>query len=304
MFETPFRFGGGWSASEDEARSRVVVLDDKLNDKLFDGANSVGRTVRIEQHDYRVVGVLAAWQPVPRFYDMNVNRFGEAEQAYVPFSTAVENRLGRNGSMDCWGDSQGDEMALNAPCVWMQYWVELATAEKAAAFHQYLGNYSDEQRRTGRFERPSNVRLRNVMQWLDFNQVVPGDVRLQAWLAFGFLLVCLVNTVGLLLAKFLRRGGEIGVRRALGASRRAIFAQSLVEAGTIGLAGGLAGLGLSQLGLWAIRRLNDDFSAIVHLDLEMLLTTFVLAVAASLLAGLLPAWRACQITPAVQLKAQ
>jgi putative ABC transport system permease protein len=304
MFETPFRFGGGWSASEDAAHARVVVLAKQLNDKLFDGANSVGQTVRIEQHDYRVVGVLDHWQPVPRFFDMNVNRFGEVEQAYLPFTTAIENKLGRNGSMDCWGDSHGDEMSVNAPCVWMQYWVELATADKAAAFRQYLTSYSDEQRRSGRFERPTNVRLRDVMQWLDFNQVVPGDVRLQAWLAFGFLLVCLVNTVGLLLAKFLRRGGEIGVRRALGASRRAIFAQSLVEAGTIGLAGGIGGLGLSQLGLWAVRRLDEDLGNIVHPDLQMLLTTFVLAIAASLLAGLLPAWRACQITPAVQLKSQ
>jgi hypothetical protein len=57
--------------------------------------------------------------------------------------------------------------------------------------------------------------------------VVPGDVRLQMWLAFGFLRVCLVNTVGLLLAKFLRRSGEIGVRRALGASRAEIFLQCL-----------------------------------------------------------------------------
>ena len=78
--------------------------------------------------------------------------------------------------------------------------------------------------------------------------MVPGDVRLQLWLAFGFLLVCLLNTVGLLLAKFLRRSGEIGVRRALGASRRAIFMQCLVEAGTVGLAGGVLGLGLALAG--------------------------------------------------------
>ncbi len=43
---------------------------------------------------------------------------------------------------------------------------------------------------------------------------------------------------------------------------------------------------------------------LAHLDVPMLLTTFTLAIAASVLAGLLPAWRACQITPAVQLKAQ
>jgi putative ABC transport system permease protein len=134
--------------------------------------------------------------------------------------------------------------------------------------------------------------------------VVPSDVRLQVYLAFGFLLVCLVNTVGLMLAKFLRRSGELGVRRALGASRRNVFAQLLVESGVIGLAGGLGGLVLALLGLWAVRHQPSDYAELAKLDPAMLLTTFVLAVGASLLAGLLPAWRACQITPALQLKSQ
>ncbi|MGO4776670.1 ABC transporter permease, partial [Lysobacter sp. 2RAB21] len=126
----------------------------------------------------------------------------------------------------------------------------------------------------------------------------------QVWLAFGFLLVCLLNTVGLLLAKFLRRSGEIGVRRALGATRRAIFAQCLVEAGTIGLAGGLLGLLLAQLGLWAVRQQPVAYAALALLDMSMLFPSFLLAIAASVLAGLLPAWRACQVTPAIQLKSQ
>ena len=160
------------------------------------------------------------------------------------------------------------------------------------------------QRKAGRFERPTNVRLSNVMQWLTYNKVVPSDVVLQLWLGFGFLLVCMVNTVGLLLAKFLRRSGEIGVRRALGASRREIFKQCLVEAGMIGLAGGVVGLGLSLLGLWAVRMQPASYAKLAHLDLGMLLVTFVLAIVASLLAGLLPAWRAMQVTPAIQLKSQ
>jgi putative ABC transport system permease protein len=215
--------------------------------------------------------------------------------------------MGRNGSMDCWGDTGSDPegaTGLNAPCVWIQYWVQLDSAAKAATYKQYLTNYSDQQRSAGRFERPTNVRLRKVMEWLDYNKVVPGDVRLQVWLAFGFLLVCLLNTVGLLLAKFLRRGGEVGVRRALGASRRAIFMQCLIEAGTIGLAGGIAGLGLALLGLWAVRQQPASYAELAHLDPWMLLTTFVLAVAASLLAGIVPAWQAMQVTPAMQLKSQ
>jgi putative ABC transport system permease protein len=142
------------------------------------------------------------------------------------------------------------------------------------------------------------------MEWLDYNKVVPGDVRLQVWLAFGFLLVCLLNTVGLLLAKFLRRSGEVGVRRALGASRREIFMQCLVEAGTVGMAGGIVGLALAWLGLWAVRQQPASYAELAHLDPLMLLTTFVLAVGASLLAGIIPAWQAMQVTPAIQLKSQ
>jgi putative ABC transport system permease protein len=144
--------------------------------------------------------------------------------------------------------------------------------------------------------------LRNVMQWLAYWQVVPDDVRLQTGLAFGFLLVCLVNTVGLMLAKFLRRGAELSVRRALGASRRALFAQLLIESGVVGLVGGVCGLLLALLGLWVVRHRPSDYAALAHLDPSMLLTTFLLSLGASLLAGLLPAWRACQVAPALQLK--
>ena len=167
-----------------------------------------------------------------------------------------------------------------------------------------LGPVTGQQRSAGRYQRPPNTQLRDVMAWLDFNNVVPGDVHLQLWLALAFLLVCLVNTVGLLLAKFLRRSSEIGVRRALGATRGAIFAQYLVESTTIGLAGGVLGLGLALLGLWAVRQQPVDYAGLARLDAPMLLLTFVLALVASLLAGLLPAWRAMQITPAVQLKSQ
>ena len=142
------------------------------------------------------------------------------------------------------------------------------------------------------------------MGWLAYRDVVPGDVRLQMWLAFGFLLVCLLNTIGLLLAKFLRRSGEYGVRRALGASRRAIFIQCLVEAGLIGLAGGVLGLLLAWLGLWLVRQQPDDYAQIAQLDGAMLAATFAFALVASLVAGLLPAWRACRIAPAIQLKTQ
>jgi len=301
MFQLRFLAGSAWTASDDDAVARVAVIARSLADKLFGSTDVVGKTIRVEGADVRVVGVIADWRPTPRFYDLNRDTYGPPEQLYMPFSTARELKLARSGSLDCW-DEATDPLAVGAPCVWTQFWVELGTRDKWTAYRDYLVQYSEEQRRGGRFGRPPNVRLRNVTEWLAYKEVVPSDARLQTWIALGFLLVCLVNTVGLLLTKFLRRSGEIGVRRALGASKRSIFAQLLVESGLIGLVGGTLGLGLAWLGLWAVRHQPTEYAELAQLDLSMLAATFALAVVTSVLAGLLPAWRGCQVTPAIQLK--
>ncbi|MDE2496383.1 MAG: ABC transporter permease [Xanthomonadaceae bacterium] len=303
MFEVPFEYGTAWTAADDEHRARVAVISRKLNDKLFGGQDSVGRTININDADLRIIGVLDAWRPDPHFYDLYQGTYGEQEDVFVPLSTSRDLKLAHNGSTDCWGNGAPSQDKLEqAPCTWLQFWVQLDTPAQATAYKAFLVHYSQEQKTLGRFQRPPNVRLRDVMQWLDFRKAVPDDVRLQTWLAFGFLLVCLVNTVGLMLAKFLRRSGEIGVRRALGAARHAVFEQLLVEAGLVGVAGGVGGLLLAQLGLWLVRRQPADYAKLAYLDPVMLLVTFALAIGATLVAGLLPAWRACRVTPALQLK--
>jgi len=301
MFRVPFLGGTGWTSEDDTKASRVVVIARALAEKVFGTTAVVGRTLRVGDTDMRIVGVTEDWRPIPHFYDLNVDKFGKGEQLFMPFSTSREMKLDRSGEMNCW-DEHSDPEAVGAPCEWIQYWVELGSAQKAADYKSYLVRYSEEQKRAGVFQVAPNVRLRDVVQWLTYKRVVPDDVRLQTWIALGFLLVCLVNTVGLLLTKFLRRAAEIGVRRALGASKRSIFIQLLVEAGAIGLVGGAAGLGLAWLGLWAVRHQPAEYAYLAHLDLPMLGATFGLAVIATVLAGLLPAWRGCQISPAIQLK--
>lgn len=306
MFDAPWQHGGGWSAADDDGEARVAVISASLNEKLFAGENSVGREVIVRGQTLRVIGVLKPWKVQPHFWDLTLGSYTETEDFYLPFSTAMAMKMGHWGNMDCWGRGAGtgSSLDLNASCSWVQYWVEFEKAEDAAAYGAYLEAYSDAQRKAGRFERPNNVRLRNVMGWLDAQKVLPADVRLQTWLAFGFLAVCVVNMVGLLLAKTLRRSGEIGVRRALGATRGDIFRQFVVEAGLLGLAGALLGLLLAQGGLWLVRQSPNDYARLAELDASMLALTLGLALLASLLAGLLPAWRAALVTPAVQLKVQ
>jgi len=301
MFRVPFAAGSAWSADDDTTAARVAVISRELAEKLFGAVEVVGKTVRVDGNELRIVGVIDRWRPVSHFYDLNTGTYSAPEQLFVPFSTSRDLELEHTGSMNCWNIAE-DPRALGAPCEWIQFWVELDSRDEAAAYRDFLVSYSEEQRAAGRFQREPNVRLSSLTQWLAHKEVVPDDVRLQTWLALGFLLVCLVNTVGLLLTKFTRRSSEIGVRRALGASKRTIFAQLLVEAGTIGLAGGILGLGLAWLGLWAVEHQPTPYAGLAKLDLAMLVTTIVLAIVSSLLAGLVPAWRGCQVTPAIQLK--
>ena len=190
---------------------------------------------------------------------------------------------------------------LASECTWIQFWFE---SSDRAALQNYLDGYVAEQRKLGRLMRGAPARLFDVMEWMQFLEVVSNDTRLAVWLSFGFLLLCLVNTTGLLLAKFSARATEVGVRRALGATRGAIFRQFLVEAGVVGLAGGIVGLVLSVGSLALIARQSKALSVVTQMDLPMLGLTFLLAIVASVAAGLLPTWRAAQVTPALQLKSQ
>lgn len=311
MFNVPFAWGSGWSADDDAKRARVAVISSDLNDKLFGGGNSVGRTLRIRDSEVRIIGVLAPWRPSPQFYTLAGGNYAQGDTAafydkpedvMVPFSTGLEINDGHFHQFTCWAVPETPGSLQNSPCIWLQLWVQLDSAGKLADYRDFVAAYARQQKEAGRIVHADNARLLSLMQWLDYNHVVPRDVRLQSWMALAFLAICLFNTVGLLLAKFLRRGGEIGVRRALGASRFAIFAQCLTEAGLIGLIGGVLGLILTLVGLWTVRGQPVEYADLVHLDLAMFVLTFAMALAASLAAGLFPAARAARIAPAMQLK--
>ncbi|WP_353949549.1 ABC transporter permease [Stenotrophomonas maltophilia] len=311
MFEVPFQYGRAWTAEDDQRRGRVAVISARLNQRLFGGRDSVGQTLRVKDTHVQVIGVLDHWRPSPLFYKIRGGRFsgGEtssfyaaADDIYLPMSTSLDINEGDFQPFTCWAMPETPGVLQNSPCVAVAVWVELGSPEKVASYRRYLSNYAGEQQRLGRIRHADNTRLRSLMEWLDFNQVVPSDVKVQTVLSFAFLVVCLANVVGLLLARFLRHGGEIGLRRALGASWRAVFTQCMLEAGLIGVAGGVGGLLLTLLGLWVIRAQPVAYADLMHLDLTMFMAIFGLSLLASLAAGAIPAYRASSIQPVAQLK--
>ncbi|MEO8779872.1 MAG: ABC transporter permease [Rhodanobacter sp.] len=307
MLDAPFMYGSGWSATDDANRAQVVVIANKLNQKLFGGVDSVGKSVNIEGKDYRVVGVLKDWNPQPRYYDV-VNSGGFStgtDEVFLPFQTAVQADIFNDGNVNCNAvQAESGFIGLqHSTCAWIAFMVELDDAAAVTTYREYLNGYAHDQQAAGRFSWAPNNRLLDVPSWLESQHVVPSDTKVSLLVAFGLLLVCLVNTVGLLLAKFLRRSGEIGVRRALGAPRAAIYAQFLTEAGIIGASGGVLGVLLTGVGVtsvgWVLPR---DIAALARVDVSLLVLTLLVAVIATTLAGLYPTYRASRVQPAWQLK--
>jgi len=306
MFDVPFLYGGPWDSSADDNPQFAVVLSKETNEKAFGGEDSVGRMVELDGREYKVVGVLDDWLPTPKFYDVNNGPFDKPEELFVPLSLTAELELPSHGNTNCWKDEALNSFKefLNSECVWVQAWVELPTAERVDAFQAFIDNYVREQKTLGRFQRPLNNHLRQPDEWLRVNEVVQDDNRVLVGLAFMFLAVCLLNTIGLLLAKFLGAAPLVGLRRALGASRKAIFGQHLVEVGLIGLIGGVLGIVVAALGLLGVRQLYDNYDALTRMDLTMVFIAIGIAVLSGVLAGLYPTWRVCSISPAAHLKTQ
>ncbi len=307
MFDVPFLYGQPWGEQEDASGADVVVLSRTLSEKLYGNTNPVGKRLRVMGFDYQIVGVADTYLPVPKFYRLigGGGAFSTEDELMLPFSSAIRHETNNSGSMSCHSRrTPGYQGLLDSECTWIGFWFETKNASDRAELQNYLDNYANEQRKLKRLQRNAKNHLYDVMEWMNYLNVVSNDSRLSALLAFGFLVLCLVNTIGLLLAKFSVRAAEVGIRRALGASRKEIFHQFLVETAVVGLAGGLLGLLLAFGALALIGMQSKQLSVVAHMDLPMLALTFVLSLAAALLAGLLPTWRACQVTPALQLKSQ
>ena len=306
MFEVPFLRGQAWSTQDDERGADVVVLSREIAEKLYGEADPVGRRINVMGFPFTIVGVTGKWTPQPRYYKLvGGEQFGKGEEFFIPLASAIRHETTHNGGMNCSERSDpGFQGVLRSNCTWMQFWFETASAGERAQLQSYIDSYAAEQRKLGRMKRAAPNHLFNVNEWMEERKVVGKDTKLSAWLAFGFLLLCLVNTIGLLLAKFSVRAAEVGIRRALGASRREIFRQFLVESAVVGLAGGVLGLVLAFGALALIGMQSSEVAINAHMDLTMLAFTFAMSVFAAVLAGLLPTWRACQVTPALQLKSQ
>ena len=307
MLEVPFLYGRGWDEKADNNAEQVIVLTKQANMRFFDGENSIGRTLQLGEDLYQVIGVLDDWLLIPKFYGQNNDMYSKPFDIFMTLSTQLSKEIFTTSliNINCWKPvtEEGAAAYLDSECTWLKVWAELESEEKKQQYQLFLDNYAQQQQAQGRFANRIMNKLVSVNKYLIEEEIVPEDSKIAVWLAVLFLIVCLLNCMGLMMAKFHGKAGEAGLRRAVGASRQHLAAQFSVELAVVGFIGGVLGLLLAKLGLVAMASLYSHLhSSLMQMNGILILGTLILAVVISCIFGLLPILKASRVQLSSQLK--
>jgi putative ABC transport system permease protein len=257
------------STADFDQRTRVVVLGTKAVDELFEpGEYPIDQTIRINDVQFQVIGVME--QKGGAF------RTDLDQTAFIPLSTAQE-RLFRRQTI------QGD----------YQLTVIYAAVHNPNRIEEAQRQISE------------LLRIRRKISYLesdDFTIVSQTDLLavfaniaklLTLFLGAIAAISLLVGGIGIMdimLVSVTERTREIGLRKALGAKRRHILVQFLIEAVLLALTGGILGILVGVAGAKSLGRLYNLFSVVI--DGGVISISLLVAVTSGIFFGLYPAYRA------------
>ncbi|HET7332320.1 ABC transporter permease [Dyella sp.] len=305
MFNVPLERGRIWTATEEANATPVMVMSRDTAGALFPARDVIGQQVRLGHTLYTIIGITDEWNPRPRYYNLNgpAGAFGgDGDAIFLPVTTiqyAPDDMMVPRGC-----SSQATRASpstfLTAGCDWLSVWYMARTQHDVAVLKQVMKNQLPSLFRP---YRASKLQLLSVREILINANIVPGSVRLYSMLGVIFLALCVVNASGMQLSRVLRATSQIGIRRALGASRTEIIKQYLCDALLVGGAGGLLGVALTFAGLYGIRHLPGVFYAdMARMDGAMFALMIALIFVCSVLVGVIPAWLASRADPALVIK--
>jgi putative ABC transport system permease protein len=299
LTNAPFAFGNGFAKSS----GMEVVIGSVLNQKIFAGANSVGKTLELDGELLTITGVLKPWFLRPLFYHATEGRaFNLTDDIYVPLETGIDLGWSIHARTSSTVSYKGVKFTRDRDVFYLQAWVELEDRTQQQAFQNYLDNYSQTLKDAG--EHPLDImnELRDVNVWLSEQKIVDQKVLAFTLASVLFLCVCVFNASSLLLSRFHSAKFEVGLRRAIGASNRNILNQGLTESVLLGLVAGVVSLLLSWLFLKLSITFLPDLENIAVLEPKLLLLGMLLALFTSVSSALYPLYRANRYTISAELK--
>ena len=323
MFDTPFLYGGPWSQAANDNAEPVAVISKEYNDYFFGGENSIGQRINLGTATVTIVGVLDESQINRRYYDMSFST-GRRDDIYIPDSLGIELNIIRTVQMGCpaeYADQVNDFVTsdiqglMGSECAWMIFWAELESGDAVQEYESSIEQHMLAQQSVGRFPREKMTWfLTNVVEHMELVGQFRNRRAFLQIMANLFFAVCLINAIGILLAKYTSKTKEISLRLALGAKKTTIMMQHLIEVAMIGLLGGGLGILLSYLGLQGMLSIEvyasdytvlaKDIAHTYQLDWAMIGSAFLIAISSTIIVGLYPIWRVCNGNPAQQLKSQ
>jgi putative ABC transport system permease protein len=290
MFERPFAAGGPWTAADEASGAGVVVLGLATGRALFPRGDAVGQTISVEGRPFRVVGVLAAYQPVNAPWQLLL--LGGVEDAlFLP--------AGELDALGAYPDQPvpetpygvGRDALFASDARFVSSWVDLPTPAHVAAYRADLD----------RLLGPGRWVLRSLAEWRREFRMPSSQIAFFSFLGVVVLMGGAANLSRWLLTKGLTRSEELGIFRALGAPRAAIFTRTLAEGLLLALPAALLAPLMGAPTLWLFNR----YVRVVDMPLEQSALTLAFGVVPPLvaysLASLYPAWRLARTPPTVHL---
>jgi putative ABC transport system permease protein len=263
--------GRSFTHVEDGASARVVVVNERLADQLFGQRDPIGRRVKIAGIPYDVIGV----------YHPPTGLFGEGDnnEAIVPYGTLVKY-------VPFW---EG----------WMDFFVApVDTVDVHRAMDDVVMTMRS--MRGLRPGQPNNFEAVTQERYLEVFNSSTAMVRILMFaLSSVGLMVGGVGVVAIMMISVTERTREIGVRKALGATRREILWQFLVEAATLTLVGGVVGMllggGISLL-------ISTATPLPAHVPIMSVLAALAAAALTGIVFGIYPASKAARLDPVEALR--
>ncbi len=276
----PLVAGRRISQADVSHRRRVVVLGDRVRRKLLGAQGGIGSWIRLGGKPFRVVGMLR-----PMGSQLNQDRMQIDDQVWVPISTVHAN----------WPAWWTHEPVVSKIIYRMvdRHQVDAAEREVRAILADRLQvSATDDEA----------IPIWSSIHML--NQIPVDQTRGMMWtLSIATLVIGGIGVLTMMLDAVHERRHEIGLRLAVGARRRHVLFQFFVETFAITALGGLMGTLLGVGGCWALTQLQvPDMIPVPELSASIVLGALGVMGSVGLLAGVIPAWRAAQIEPAIALR--
>lgn len=272
-----FHTAKGYFFSEEENRAsrRVAVLGQTVVKNLFDSANPIGETIRIGRIPFQVIGVME-----PKGVDLN--GIDQDDQIFIPIKTALRRVFNQD--------------YINSISI------QVVSPDKMADAEQQIREVLRERHRLNRKDRPDDFTIQSQTELLEAQRETTGTfTALITSIASISLLVGGIGILAIMLIAIRERTNEIGLRMAVGASRKDISVQFVIESAILSIGGGILGIIIGVFGSLVIA-LATNWST--SLSLTPILYSFGFSLLIGLFFGVYPARKASLLDPIVALRSE